>query len=1056
MTFLSRLFGFLLMNIVLVDNFDLLHELFSKHQLFQIKKQFSNDLLKVLKLQLKRIIDYFPKTMTKCVVEWIEAILSSLSEQIFLHKMCRNKYVLDPGHKAHFRYEYLRLLYKLTCRPQLDRLVNKYHYKFAGTLCNQNQQQMTDLESVLYKFMRDKIPKQFHHNSPTELLRVQYEFWIAEFNNFHLNMSFVEFSFSVNLLCLEDFVRILDHSKGSACSQKTVTFCGTKSPFYFIFTSGIASVVSRAALSSYFTIFYPIMTSQMLYSLHFCQTEACEACRYVCGSYSFNNLQNDQKGIVKELLSHVLVLQDKKFYIVYISVRKLYFVQLEYNCTNETFIVLDGPSLQSPKAFFSHGTFLMSSFQVTVILSQVTFLNQAGKFSFKSVLNRGTEDHLSQKKLYNFTPVKEQFTVFKTVWLKQPQNASYKLEAEFINYTGAKEVRDTPSFGGICVCFVDESGEVEEIVTYSDSFSKHDSNTRRNRKNEHAIVSRFSTKFVVIIHHYNFPFSLVTGQILVSETPCVGHMVQNTCIHNGMHHKYQLCFDTEQCNRLASESKTPLRARKKAKCVVMSLSNQLIEDHTFYTPTNSYFARRILGPWIPEGTSCLDDHETLIFRVLLMIPRQVTDIVEIQTESFMYSTIHELLGEVVQYNLSDVGLQLDHTRIRYENSFPATGYFWSRENANQNKLNVHAGGFVWHRGWPFAHFKIGTIFQPNKLAPYSLAFYSTRDNVFDAWASIYIRAMDCQNNLTFIAHLFPHLFEPILPKSVMSYLCEGTGYHRRLADLSKYNHKLPHQFQIAETQRIRQVAPYTILSQADFMPGDCDVYLETNFSGAGHAITLTAQYQFWHHWPVVNFTLPALAENSHILIPSTSAPRCILCIHTPGYDYSINDLCHWMQVVADLPMTAIGQHVKQHKKSSGGGKQGEECFDLQIAGSALKSIIEPHILLQSPEFVRKVLAYALSWQCQGKTMNCANKFLSWTEAEEHCQSRGLHLPSVHSTRDMEIIQELVSQNQCQKSRYVIKETGNLKCGENPDLLYGTHDVMYQTIEIYIGLKMQVR
>ncbi len=56
-------------------------------------------------------------------------------------------------------------------------------------------------------------------------------------------------------------------------------------------------------------------------------------------------------------------------------------------------------------------------------------------------------------------------------------------------------------------------------------------------------------------------------------------------------------------------------------------------------------------------------------------------------------------------------------------------------------------------------------------------------------------------------------------------------------------------------------------------------------------------------------------------------------------------------------------------------------------------------------------------QCVSNKQICFTTFMSWAEAHQHCRSKGLHLPSIHSRSDMKIISDQVNEIQWTLSQY---------------------------------------
>ena len=102
-------------------------------------------------------------------------------------------------------------------------------------------------------------------------------------------------------------------------------------------------------------------------------------------------------------------------------------------------------------------------------------------------------------------------------------------------------------------------------------------------------------------------------------------------------------------------------------------------------------------------------------------------------------------------------------------------------------------------------------------------------------------------------------------------------------------------------------------------------------------------------------------------------------------------------------------------------------------------------------------------QCT-KSHSCYSTPISWNTAYHHCLSMGIDLPSVHSTRDMQTIRNIVLKNQYET--FIHKVTNERQCIKKPHwmtiipdrqkhIFMPNYTEMYEAIGIVIGLNFWV-
>ncbi len=172
----------------------------------------------------------------------------------------------------------------------------------------------------------------------------------------------------------------------------------------------------------------------------------------------------------------------------------------------------------------------------------------------------------------------------------------------------------------------------------------------------------------------------------------------------------------------------------------------------------------------------------------------------------------------------------------------------------------------------------------------------------------------------------------------------------------------------------------------------------------------TLKLQFNEKVPNLQFVLPVFYVE--IVIPTFDYFLCSLRL-TVIQNYKYQCFFHVL----------ISKPLLPHK---------ETIHVMQKGLNRNKTFVKPHLVLKN--------------LCENFTTECFYQFISWIEAREECTSRGLYLPSIHSTKDMQTLKEQIEMYQCSISQYYQRKPHN-----------GLHfSFMYEVIGIYAGLIWEVK
>ncbi len=355
--------------------------------------------------------------------------------------------------------------------------------------------------------------------TPTE--RQEIGFALLEHISFYLNMSFLEFSYSSFLWYEADFLYIQPAKHRSRKSAEHV-FCGKRHPWTLIHTSNIATVWTVVKFSSTFKLQYQIIDSQTIKSFSLCPNEVC-ATESIC---------KGQNKYMNRAILQTFVLFGKHSFQISIYHLKVHKYQLLLLKSKHDILIVDGPTIESVKRWFELSVdpqILLSSFQATIVLALFSLHEEILSFSGKDVMmtvERNFERNTTFNVVFEKHCPDNNFIMFDTLWLKQPEKLSFNLSVEYVQYFGPGDPANPDIYGGIAV--IDKQAkqfESYELLSLSSMYNKS------TDFKQHMIVTEVSTAYLIIVCYYYSQYSFVKAKLSVSLTSCSGRYfpMQATC-----------------------------------------------------------------------------------------------------------------------------------------------------------------------------------------------------------------------------------------------------------------------------------------------------------------------------------------------------------------------------------------------------------------------------------------------------------------------------------------------------------------------------------------------
>ncbi len=395
---------------------------------------------------------------------------------------------------------------------------------------------------------------------------------IVEDSKFHLNMSFIHFSFTSHIWCYGDFVDIVHPFRWD---KPGYVFCGKKHPWSIIGLSNIVRVKAIAKGNSNFTLLYQIMDKHLT-GFHLCQLDNCQKSQ--CDLLNHGQYRAKEGDVI--FFTHILE-YDMEIYVIFLlTVIKYNYLELTGDL--QILDLFDGPTIESRQIASFHNRVKFSAFQATLVAKtrQLGNINLRA-ISYTVIPNVGENRTVTSPNMFSFHKdcFDKNCVVFDTVWLKQLPQESLNVTVMSMESSGPREPRlTTDQYGGIGIHFIENNGKTVEALTVSYNLSmSSDYDELFNSEKYHTVIGGPETEYVVIVYFYFAKYGTARAEVLLATTSCTGYVTPlKPCTET-----LRLCFRKENCphsQNLALHSKT--------KCVVLVMKNTLSTNLEFYYDFN--------------------------------------------------------------------------------------------------------------------------------------------------------------------------------------------------------------------------------------------------------------------------------------------------------------------------------------------------------------------------------------------------------------------------------------------------------------------------------------
>ncbi len=823
---------------------------------------------------------------------------------------------------------------------------------------------------------------------------------------FHLNMSFTHFSFTSHIWCYGDFVDIAHPFKPN---EPMYVFCGKKHPWTIIYPSSAVRVKIIAKKFSNFILFYEI-TTQTLRGFSLCQLDSCQTspCDLV------NRGQYATRGAFM-FFTHVLQYDMQIFKLVLLlAVKKYNYLELRGDLHGLD--LFDGPTIESRLVASFHNRVRFSAFQATLVTT-TEYLHDINLRSviFSHVEHVGvnktvTEPQMSYFKSNCFEPG---CVEFQTLWLRPSPAKSLNVTVTSVETSGPREPRvTTDQYGAIGIYFVENDGEAYEVLTISYNLSKS-KHSYKNSDSEkyHSVISRSSTEYVVIVFYHYRQYCVVTAEVLLSTTPCIGHFLLFTPCTFGKH----VCLKREHCARHRN-----LDFRNNTKCAVVVLKNTFLTNLEFY-----YHFDQEKFSSSPRMKLCLYESARTSRRfknigISIYYPSDDKWLREIEytVHNFFFDTSNDDKIILFQNFLGAVDIQARKEKPRsYTEDIKILNMTETKMScqAHISKQN-HKTTLAFRKRSMHLHYKLSTISDIPASGQDEILLYNDIHTLGNSWIVIRVHIFPCQlHRALFLPH-YLWLFawktfckskaEPTLDTNIQANLTSD-GYALKFPSfVSGINSILK-----SRQPKIAVYYGYNVIFRTHQGTSDT-VYLAANLSDSGllHIHHSDFGLSLPVEVPASSFSLP---------IPLMTLPRCYgeqTVLNKFNNPFCLlSRLCKPGHLYISLSQNLISQKDK---------------FLILINQQNTRTKHNGQIQIHQI--------------CQAPSTECYATFISWNEAQKTCHKRAMYLPSVHSSEERNIIYNQIKQKECRDS-YVKLHDANLKI-----------QVMYQTIAIYIGINTKVR
>ncbi len=810
---------------------------------------------------------------------------------------------------------------------------------------------------------------------------------LTENNLFQINLTFTVFQYDSHSWCFTDFLYIKHCTRSSTKNEKPrYVFCGKKHPWTILYTSNAVSLFTVAKLSSRFVLYYQVLDKGYFHHFHVCHYIQCHR-SFAC----VDQLTPSISYRTTHILSHKILNTVDYIFIINIMINKTLILQL----SSSAFVaVYDGPTIESIQHSVSHDKWItLSAFQATVQTQVINWLTNTKNnvISYKSQKHSNcfkaqSPPHnveLHFHALCDISPCVQ----YHRYCIEQPLGYSYNITVDSVIYFGPEEPVYINKAGGVAVYFVDACDAEEEVLDISHNVSRHTTDQNRGKQNQFILISKASTVSVVLVYYYFSLYCFASAKISLSKSECVGHHVSIKFCNKEHIFLYAKKHMT-QCPQLNN-------IHLRNDCLLVTIDNDRKN-----VPMFKHFLKRRYNSkkqW-----------------VYLHIQTRVLGLTELEIETYHFQHRvhlygqHFMLADMHEGNSSGVLAVTSHRFLDFTHNYKQIRKCCHLSNkiscpeVDEIKHTVHVTSTTQTK------FHQTVKFIAEAMRNY-FVFYTNRDDILHSWAVVTVKKLTCTVLLNGTL-----LLPTFLVESVLKTNCKLTLARQFEVDLdiNQFLRRNGYKLVLFSSESpissgFGQWHPENgskLVFMNDAMklnlPFDRQsnrVYLQSNISKTG-----TVSYFLSNSVPVFKSKWPAKVLD--VYVPILTLPKC--------YQSSNMFKCYFKFMISQDLLS--------------------EAANFQV-----------YVPEKQPE--AKNIHLILHQQCRTET--CAKNFFSWNDANIQCKSKGMHLPSIHSTNDQSIIKFQTERHGCYQSWHNISSSA--------DNLVSEIEFLYETVGIYIGFQVMV-
>ncbi len=848
-------------------------------------------------------------------------------------------------------------------------------------------------ESFTKRTLGGKICIQASTLSPTE--DMPDIFTILAKYSFYLNISFSEF----RLHSRADHVNLV--SQFPSDFQHHYVFCGVRHPWVLIHTSHTAILELHLSTSYTLHIGFQIFVLETLSRFEHCPYDDPCSWEYSCRNQTVEQeLKRQMQGYQWMFVSHRIQFGHKDSLVVVFHVAVTKYRRLKISCTTnfeDVFLAIhDGPSLASKTVKMDSSELIMQFFQATMAC-------QAGQLKVSQVhfhsiarTNDTTADVFDKTQKFYFHPgtPDSDDAVLETMWLRKPKNNSLNVTIESVEYRGPDEGRHINLYGAICVYLIDQSGDSEEVLCISHTMSRHTDNSFIQDKRKHyGIVTRNTTQHLVLVHYFYPQFSFIKGTVLVSHTVCVGI--------------YSSGKESTEIRQLL-DFLSP-------QCLVVTIVPRICNFTNVAECGNSWpeqlSKEKAKRPWFHKNNILFHANEYTFAALQAEVNLFVYRMYGIASTAIMFER------RFFDKQQTSTTIPLKHHRIEphleADKLFHTVSYdklMYSTKGYKKGQIDfsycAELGCFLkLCRNTQNINTKLRGSAGRTPLKNRCAHLY------FDGWITLTVQLFHC-------GRFTPPVFLPVVV------FFEEWKTHCA-ADIYNFSAVRFH----------LQKAGYSVLKQLPkSVPVETPQYVVSMpMSESIHCMNSYSAGLY------LNLKDLGTSDNARITI----APHFV-----PGSKPFTGQLTVSTDSNVLIPTFLMCRLSPIHISSSCVYKKVRCAHNIVIMPKRFLHVLEKKVSVQKDTFSLK----RFHAKCTGQ--NCRDRLVSWSEAERTCESKGMHLPSVHSTRDMHNIRAEVLKNEEQFFKSAQRDPRSIACSEaRPRLRHAVF--CYQTVGIFIGAKSKV-